>query len=174
MKVPAYKKAFLRRLAPGALLQLFDLLPDVSFDRAAADGKTRRMNTPFHCPRCAAAVEGDSEQAGMQGDCPACGGVLVIPVSAAAVPPPKVRKTARDVATGLAADAVCAAAKLGWKAFKFAVPVALKVTGRATVAAAPAVRKAGEKVGEFVEGAVKEVKAKPAFSLYMLIRWFTR
>ena len=138
------------------------------------------MNTPFHCVHCQAAIESDSAP-GMQGECPACGGAIVIP-SAASSPKGAVipsaasgaSKTARDVAVGLAADAVCGAAKLGWKAIKFAVPVALKVTGRAAVAAAPTVRKAGEKVGEFVEGAVKEVKAKPAFSLYMLVRWFMR
>ena len=126
------------------------------------------MNTQFNCPCCHAAVESDARQAGMQGECPACGGALVVPEAAVPVPKAVRKKNAREIATNLAADAVCGAAKLTWKAIKFAVPVALTVGERATKAV---VKVAAPVVKDVLSG---PVKPPSGFGVYMLIRWFMR
>ena len=46
------------------------------------------MNTRFNCPLCNAAAEADASNAGMAGDCPACGELLIIPAPKAPIPPP--------------------------------------------------------------------------------------
>ena len=97
------------------------------------------MPTKFNCPHCSAAVESDTNQAGLEGDCPACGKILTVPIQQEKIPVVR-KKSASEVATDLAADAVCGVAKTAWKAAKFAVPVVAKVLVRAGEAAAPVVK----------------------------------
>ena len=79
------------------------------------------MNAKFNCPRCNAAVEASANQAGMAGDCPACGELLIVPAQQtpppAAIQPQKPKK-----AEDYAADAICMTAKGAWKVTKFAAP----------------------------------------------------
>jgi hypothetical protein len=108
------------------------------------------MNTKYNCPHCNAAVESDSSQAGLAGECPECRELLVVPAARPAHPiraqittslPANVQrphKTGEDYA----ADAICGAAKVTLKAAKYAAPIAgrigVKVAGRAAKATARA------------------------------------
>lgn len=167
-----------------------------ALDGAGAFREPAGMTTRFRCPQCHEALEGESEQAGMEGNCPACGGTVVV----AGLPPKVVRKkNATEMATGLAADAgadpaaaeraapenaqgkpadewvanaVCGTAKAGWKFAKWVAPIvgkaALRVAGRAADAAAP-------HVGKFAEGAVQDFKKQPKGPLlYYIFRSFFR
>lgn len=133
------------------------------------------MNTKFNCPRCNAAVESDSAQAGLAGDCPGCGELLIVPANPQNIPRATVQRQAPPARSKTAdehvADAVCTTAKVGWKFAKWLGPIlgkaALRVTARAATVAAPPVAK-------FIEGTAKgvvsEVKKKPGFSIYVIIR----
>lgn len=132
------------------------------------------MNTKFNCPYCNAAVEAESHQIGLAGECPACKELLVVPGAQRRTSPtttistnlPATVQEPSKSAEDYAVDALCATAKAGWKATKVIAPIigriAFKVTGRAAKAAAST--KAGKTV---IDGAkwLAEPPAKPPSKL---------
>ena len=73
--------------APNCRIRLSSSLAIISKDRPCQQAPKRmnyrqrppRMDTKFNCQHCSAAIEADTRQVGMAGDCPACGRLIVVP-----------------------------------------------------------------------------------------------